>query len=75
MCIGLSSFIIIEGIIIYAGIPKPADEKKYIIVLGAAVHGDYMSLILKKRMDATLDYLKKYPNTKIIVSGGKDLVS
>jgi len=71
MCIGLSSFIIIEGIIIYSGIPKPADEKKYIIVLGAAVHGDYMSLILKKRMDATLDYLKKYPNTKIIVSGGK----
>ncbi|AEB75435.1 hypothetical protein ADU80_06090 [Clostridium botulinum] len=69
--IGLSSFILIEGLIIHSAISKTTDEKKYMIVLGAAVHGDYMSLILKKRMDTTLEYLKKYPNTKIIVSGGK----
>ncbi|KEI03186.1 YdcF family protein [Clostridium botulinum] len=69
--IGMVSFVIIESLIIYSGMSKKIIEKKYIIVLGAAVHGDYMSLILKERMNKTLEYIYKYPNTKIIVSGGK----
>ncbi|KEH87336.1 hypothetical protein Z967_03420 [Clostridium novyi A str. 4540] len=68
---GFVSFIILESCIIYFGISKKYVKSDYIIVLGAAVHGDYMSLILKERVDKTLDYLREYPNTKIIVSGGK----
>ena len=69
--VGFVSFIILESCIIYFGISKKYVKSDYIIVLGAAVHGDYMSLILKERVDKTLDYLREYPNTKIIVSGGK----
>ena len=68
---GFVSFIVLECCIIYFGISKKYVKSDYIIVLGAAVHGEDMSLILKERVDKALEYLRKYPNTKIIVSGGK----
>lgn len=46
-------------------------EAKYIIVLGAAVHGDVPSLSLLERMEAACDYLQSHPDTVAILSGGK----
>ncbi|KEH98686.1 hypothetical protein Z962_10970 [Clostridium botulinum C/D str. BKT12695] len=69
--LGIASFIILESLIIYSGISNKNPKSDYIIVLGAAVHGDYMSLILKERVDRSLEYLREYPSTKVIVSGGK----
>ena len=42
----------------------------YLIVLGCAVNGQEPSQMLQYRIDATYNYLKKYPQTKCIVSGG-----
>ncbi len=40
------------------------------VVLGAAVHGDRISGVLKARLDAAAEYYEKNPDALIIVSGG-----
>ena len=51
---------------------KKADYgKDVLIVLGCAVRGERVSLTLKLRLDAALEYLEHSPNTAVIVSGGK----
>lgn len=44
-----------------------------IIVLGAAVHRETPSLVLKDRLDTAIEYHSKNPNALIIVSGGSGL--
>ena len=44
---------------------------EYIIVLGAAVHGNVPSLSLRERMDAAYEYLQTHPDTICVVSGGQ----
>ena len=46
-------------------------EAKYIIVLGAAVHGDTPSLSLMERMESARDYLYAHPDAVAILSGGQ----
>ena len=41
-------------------------ERDYIIVLGAAVHGDTPSLALQHRLEGALEYLEKYPDSPSI---------
>lgn len=43
----------------------------YLVVLGAAVHGDYPSSSLLYRLEGTLEYLRDNPGTVAIVSGGQ----
>ena len=43
----------------------------YVVVLGAQVRADGPSVILKYRLDAAADYLKKNPGTVCIVTGGQ----
>ncbi|KAA0546960.1 YdcF family protein [Bacillus sp. BGMRC 2118] len=49
----------------------PPDDADYVIVLGARLHGEEMSLSLLYRVEAALDYLQANPSSKVIVSGGK----
>lgn len=42
-----------------------------IIVLGAAVHGETPSLVLRDRLDVAFEYHKQNPEAYLIVSGGK----
>ncbi len=42
-----------------------------LIVLGAAVHGDTMSLTLQNRVDAAIDYMQVHKDTVCVVSGGQ----
>ncbi|MCY6959326.1 YdcF family protein [Clostridium brassicae] len=67
----LISFMVIEGLIIKHGINQEMRETKYLLVLGAGVKGERMSQTLRDRMYKSLEYIRKYPNVKIIVSGGK----
>jgi uncharacterized SAM-binding protein YcdF (DUF218 family) len=67
----MASFIIIEGFIIYYGSHKKFKESDYILILGAGLRGERLSLTLSQRMFKSLEYLEEYPNTKIIVSGGQ----
>lgn len=70
VAVGCAIFIIVEAIIIIWG-SQTAGEADYVIVLGAKVNGIYPSLSLKSRLDTAVEYLEKYPDSKVIVSGGK----
>lgn len=47
------------------------EDADYLIVLGARLHGETMSLSLYHRMETALQYLRENPKTKVIVSGGQ----
>ncbi len=46
-------------------------EAAYLVVLGAGVNGSVPSLSLRERLDAALGYLKEYPESKAVLSGGQ----
>ena len=69
-CIGLVYFCIVEVPIIKNARTDNDDERPYLIVLGAAVYGEQPSLTLVRRMEGALDYLQRYPESLVIVSGG-----
>lgn len=65
-------FFCIMGALLSSSASKKAEyNKDVLIVLGCAVRGDRVSLTLKYRLDAALEYLDHSPNTHVIVSGGK----
>ncbi len=65
-------FFVIMGSILSSAAAKKAEyNKDVLIVLGCAVRGDKVSLTLKYRLDAALEYLEHSPDTHIIVTGGK----
>lgn len=66
------AFFLIMGCLLSTSASKKAEyDKDLLIVLGCAVRGDRVSLTLKYRLDAALEYLSHSPNTHVIVSGGK----
>ena len=69
--LGLAYLIVIEVPIVGAASGDGDREYDYIIVLGAAVHGDTPSLSLVERMSAARDYMQAHPQTIAIVSGGQ----
>ena len=71
LAIGMIYFIAVEIPIIKNSRTDPEPERKYLIVLGAAVHGDEPSLALTHRLEGALDYIEKYPSSYAILSGGK----
>lgn len=50
--------------------PVPADADA-VIVLGAGVQGEKISLTLKNRLDKAAEYLQENPETLVVVSGGQ----
>ena len=64
-------FILIEAVIIHGGRTEPQENADYLIILGAKVNGTQPSLMLKQRIEAAAEYLKRNPNTIAIASGGK----
>lgn len=71
LALGLVYFAIIEIPIINEASGDGDFDADYLIVLGAAVHGDTPSLSLVERLSAAKDYLTAHPNTAAIVSGGQ----
>lgn len=71
VCIGLIYFIIVEIPIIKNARTDSNPQRDYLVVLGAAVHGDHPSPALVHRLDGAYEYLEKYPDSVAIVSGGK----
>lgn len=70
--IGLISFLVVEGAIIRNSRPdRPIVGVDYMIILGAGLNGEQLSLTLWERMQKGLDYLEKYPKVKVVVSGGQ----
>lgn len=65
------SFILTELIVINAQIPDQDKRVEYLLILGAGLKGERLSPTLASRMNRGLEYLKAYPTTKVIVSGGQ----
>ncbi len=71
VCLGMSIFLIVEGLIL-SGFSKSAPEGlDYLVVLGAQMKRSGPSRALRYRLDAAIDYLTKNPDTYVIVSGGQ----
>lgn len=71
VCIGMSIFFVVEGLII-SGFSKSApDGLDYLVVLGAQMKTSGPSKALQYRLDAAIDYLASNPDTYVIVSGGQ----
>lgn len=69
--IGVSIFLIIETLIIVQSRHKYEQKCDFIIILGARLYGSSPAPLLTYRLDAALEYHQKFPDTKIIVSGGQ----
>ncbi|MBE4909646.1 YdcF family protein [Bacillus luteolus] len=71
LVIGLGYVISVHMLIASIGKEQPPDGVDYMIVLGARLHGEDMSLALYHRVQVALEYLKSNPNTNVVVSGGQ----
>ena len=71
LAMGVVYFAIIEIPIIDEASGDGDFDADYLIVLGAAVHGDTPSLSLVERLRAAKDYLDAHPTAVAIVSGGQ----
>lgn len=70
-CAGWICFISVE-IRIFSAMFSGCDRKvDCIIVLGAQVKGKKITDSLKRRLDRAAGYLQEYPDTRVIVSGGR----
>lgn len=73
LIVGMASFILVEGLIIYTGNQEPNEKVDYLIVLGAGLYGDEPSPALKARLKVASAYLLKHEDVFVIVSGGQGL--
>ena len=71
VCLGLMYFCLVEIPIVANARTDKEPGRKYLVVLGAAVHGSKPSLSLTNRLEGALDYLESYPESVAIVSGGQ----
>lgn len=65
------SFVVIESLILQAALSLDNRKADILLILGARVRGEQITLSLKNRLDTGLAYLERYPGTPVVVSGGK----
>ncbi|MFB8373016.1 YdcF family protein [Paenibacillus taichungensis] len=65
------SFVIIEALVFTQLNANDPEEADYVIILGSGIKGTELSLTLKQRLDASLNYIRSHPQTPVIVSGGQ----
>ncbi len=64
--------IVVECLIIYVGFQTSIKQNQdYIIILGAKVNGENMSLSLRKRAEKGLEFLESHPEAYGVLSGGQ----
>jgi len=67
----LISFVVVVTVILTSAISDQNEKVDSVIVLGAGLKGETPTLVLLERLNYTIEYLNKNPNTKAIVSGGQ----
>jgi uncharacterized SAM-binding protein YcdF (DUF218 family) len=65
------SFVVIEVLIITSIHTDTRANVDYVIILGAGLKGEQMTVTFQNRVDKGLNFLQKNPDLKVIVSGGK----
>jgi uncharacterized SAM-binding protein YcdF (DUF218 family) len=68
---GLVCFLTVEGMIWNAGRSGTMEKSDYLLILGARVRGETVSLSLRDRLERGLEYLEQFPDTKAVLSGGQ----
>lgn len=73
VCAGglLLSFILLEMAVLFFGFRYREVEADYVIVLGARLYSDVPSPAFANRLQVGAEYLKKHPDTFVIVTGGQ----
>lgn len=72
VCLFLLSFAVVEGMIVAAALQADGGRQAdYILVLGARVRGEQLSLTLQNRLDTACDYALRYPQALIVLTGGQ----
>lgn len=70
-----SGFIFLFGMIFFIGMSSNTNPSNFkenaVIVLGSGIHGEEISLTLKKRLDKSIEYIHKNTDAVIVVSGGQ----
>jgi uncharacterized SAM-binding protein YcdF (DUF218 family) len=69
--IGIGYIVSVHTLMTSVGKEPPPEGVPYIIVLGARLHGEDMSLALYYRVQKALEYLKRNPESNVVVSGGQ----
>ncbi|WP_405131767.1 YdcF family protein [Paenibacillus sp. FSL H8-0317] len=69
--VAVVSFVIIEALVFTQLGANDPEEADYVIILGSGIRGTELSMTLKQRLDASLDYIRSHPQTPVIVSGGQ----
>jgi uncharacterized SAM-binding protein YcdF (DUF218 family) len=64
-------FAVIECLLVFHSGSDQERQTEYLIILGAGLRGELPSPILNARLEAGVRYLKKYPGTVAVVSGGQ----
>ncbi|MFZ7101492.1 MAG: YdcF family protein [Peptococcaceae bacterium] len=65
------SFVGIEALIVQAAHSQENEQAEYVIVLGAGLRGQQLSLTLYYRLNKAIEYLNNNPAAEVIVSGGQ----
>lgn len=73
VCVGLVAAlgVVISSFMVAAAVNKPTGGESTVIVLGARIHGDRPSRMLRERLDVAAEYLSENPEAVCIVSGGQ----
>lgn len=67
----VSSFVLIEGLLLWNTKDPVPEQVEYLIILGAGLNGDQLSWTLWERVDKGLKLLEENPQMKVVVSGGQ----
>lgn len=67
----ISEIILVSFIAVYGVYDNISYDEDAVIVLGAGIRGDKVTLPLKMRLDKAIEYHKKNPEALIVVSGGQ----
>ncbi|MGI1658326.1 MAG: YdcF family protein [Desulfitobacterium sp.] len=67
----LSSFLIIEGLLLWNTEDPMPERVEYLIVLGAGLNGEELSWTLWERVERGRKLLEANPHLKVVVSGGQ----
>ena len=67
----LAAFLVTLALMLKASFAQPQRGADAVIVLGAGVRGDRVTLTLSRRLDTAMAYLEENPDTLLVVSGGQ----
>lgn len=68
---GILTAAVTGGFVLANANTSPSPESRWAIVLGAGVNGTQPSRSLRERLDGAAEYLKQYPQSLCVVSGGQ----